>query len=204
MNLTIRGWPVLVVGGGAVGRRKAETAAAEGAGVLLIDPRPMTTPLPVNVSHRPEPFAPLHLDGVRLAFACATPEVNAEVVAQAKARGVWVCNASDPASGDFVLPSVARRGELTLAVSTGGASPILARRLASELLNQFDDSHAEWVRILGEVRVTVVSAVPDPLARRRLLEEFADPRWLERIRTTGADVAKAEMLAKAVPGEPAG
>ncbi len=203
MNLTIRGWPVLVIGGGAVGRRKAETVAAEGAAVLVVDPKPPPVPLPQGVRHSPEAFARRHLDGVRLAFACATPDVNAEVVAQAKARGVWVCSASDPAAGDFVLPSVARRGGLTFTVSTGGASPALAKRITAELLDQFDESYAEWVRTLGEVRATVLAAVPDSAVRRRLLEDFTDPRWLERIRTAGADVTRAEMLGVVGSGEPA-
>jgi hypothetical protein len=62
------------------------------------------------------------------------------------------------------------------------------------LQDQFDHSFAEWVRILGEVRSAVLAAVPDATVRRSLLEDFTDPRWLERIRTAGADVAKAEMV----------
>jgi precorrin-2 dehydrogenase / sirohydrochlorin ferrochelatase len=199
MNLTLRGMPVLVVGGGTVGRHKAEVAAAAGGVVTVVDPNPRLVPLAAGVRHRVEPFAAEHLDGVRLAFACVTPQVNAAVVAAAKARGVWVCSASDPAGGDFVLPSVARRGELTFAVSTGGASPALAKRLAGELLEQFDDGYAEWVRVLGEVRAAVLANVGDAGERRRLLSEFAHPVWLERIRTAGADVALAEMLGRIDP-----
>jgi precorrin-2 dehydrogenase/sirohydrochlorin ferrochelatase len=137
---------------------------------------------------------------MRLAFACATPEVNAAVVVAAKARGVWVCSSSDPDSGDFVLPSVVRRGDLTLAVSTDGASPALARRIAAGLLDEFDASYADWVRVLGEVRRVVLAEVHDPHVRRSLLESFAHPEWLERIRTAGPDVARAEMLRRVRPG----
>lgn len=199
MNLTLRGSPVLVVGGGKVGRRKAVLAADEGALVSVTDPRPLV--LPTGIQHRAELFVPHHLDGMKLAFACATPHVNAAVVAHAKARGVWVCSASDPSAGDFVLPSVVRRGGLTFAVSTGGASPALAKRIAAGLLDQFDDSFAEWVSILGEVRATVLATVPDAVTRRGLLEDFADPRWLERIRTAGADVAKSEMVGAVRAGD---
>jgi len=194
VNLTICGRPVLVVGGGTVGRRKAAVAIAAGATVTVVDPRVVLPTLPIGVQHIAAAFAESHLNGMVLVFACATPEVNAAVVAAAKARGVWVCSATDPASGDFVLPSVARRGDLTLAVSTGGASPALAKRIAAELLDQFDDCYAEWVRVLGEVRTVVLAKVSDPVERRRLLEHFADPIWLERIRTAGADVVRAEML----------
>jgi precorrin-2 dehydrogenase / sirohydrochlorin ferrochelatase len=191
-----------VVGGGTVGRRKAELVAAAGGVVTVVDPCRELLPPMSGISRQAEPFSPAHLDGVRLAFACATPQVNAAVVVAAKARGVWVCSASDPASGDFVLPSVARRGELTFAVSTGGASPALARRIAAGLLDQFDDSYAAWVRVLGEVRSAALQHVPDPASRRRLLTGFADPIWLARIRTAGADVALAEMLGRV--GSPEG
>lgn len=194
MKLTVRGLPVLVVGGGAVGRRKAGLLAAAGAVVTIVDPGTVALSL-TGVRHTAEAFADSHLAGVRLAFACATPEVNRVVVAAARARGVWVCSASEPSSGDFVLPSAVSRGELTFTVSTGGASPALAKRIAAGLLDQFDDSYAEWVRVLGEVRTAVLRDVSDANDRRRLLEGFADPRWLERVRTAGAAGARAEMLA---------
>ena len=196
VNLTIAGWPVLVVGGGRVGRRKAVAAVAAGATVTVVDPHTDSLTLPAGVQHISQAFEDSHLDGVKLAFACATPDVNAAVVAAAKARGVWVCSASDPAGGDFVLPSVVRRGDLTITVSTGGASPALAKRIAAGLLDQFDDAYAEWVRVLGEVRTAVLANVRDAAERRRLLDGFADSVWLERIRTTGADVARAEMMAE--------
>jgi precorrin-2 dehydrogenase/sirohydrochlorin ferrochelatase len=199
MNLTLRGKSVLVVGAGKVGQRKAETVLAAGAVVTVIDPRPLASLFP-DTGYRQEAFTPAHLDGMRLAFACATPVVNAEVVTAAKARGVWVCSATDPAAGDFVLPSVVRRGDLTFAVSTGGASPALAKRIAAELLEQFDDSYTDWVRVLGEVRRVVLTEVADPTVRRSFLESLADPAWLARIRTAGADVTLAEMLRRVRPG----
>lgn len=194
MKLTVRGLPVLVVGGGAVGRRKAGLLAAAGAVVTIVDPGTVALSL-TSVRHTAEAFADSHLAGVRLAFACATPEVNRTVVAAARARGVWVCSASEPSSGDFVLPSAVSRGDLTFTVSTGGASPALAKRIAAGLLDQFDDGYAEWVRVLGEVRAAVLRDVSDANDRRRLLEGFADPRWLARVRTAGAAGALAEMLA---------
>lgn len=162
---------------------------------MLVDPRPDCLHSPDTIL-RQEAFTPAHLDGMRLAFACATPEVNERVVAAAKARGVWVCSASDPEAGDFVLPSVVRRGDLTFAVSTGGASPALAKRIAAGLLDEFDESYVDWVRVLGAVRRVVLAEVREPEARRRLLTAFAEPEWLERIRTAGPDVTLADMVAR--------
>jgi siroheme synthase (precorrin-2 oxidase/ferrochelatase) len=68
------------------------------------------------------------------------------------------------------------------------------------LLDQFDDGYAEWVRVLGDVRAAVLTRVTDATERRRLLEAFADPSWLERVRTAGSEVAKAEMMRHMEPG----
>jgi precorrin-2 dehydrogenase/sirohydrochlorin ferrochelatase len=184
---------VIVVGGGAVGLRKLDAILDSGAAVRLIDPRPLPN-LPAGVTHIAEAYRVEHLDGAALAFACATPEVNAAVVADCRERGVWVNTATSPAEGDFALPAVVRRGELTLAVSTGGASPALARRIREKLEAEFDAAFAEWVRLLAEVRIEVLAKIVDENRRRELLDGFADWSWLTRLRTEGADAVRAAML----------
>ncbi len=182
--LKLTGKPVVVIGGGAVGMRKALAALAAGAVVRVIDPR---SPLafPPQVTHITEQYHPEHLEGAVLVFACATPEVNAQVVLDAQARDVWVNAATSAEGGDFTLPAVVRRGELTLAVSTGGASPALARRIREKLEAEYDQTFAEWVQLLAEERLEVLATVPDESRRRELLDSFADWEWLARLRTEG-------------------
>jgi precorrin-2 dehydrogenase/sirohydrochlorin ferrochelatase len=189
--LNLAGRLVVVVGGGAVGTRKAAAARAAGAVVRVVDPRPAA---PDRPEHVPEPYRPDHLAGAALVFACATPEVNARVVADARARGVWVGSATAPASGDLTLPSVVRAGDLTVAVGTGGAAPALARRIREKLEAEFDVAFADWVRVLAGVRAVVLAEVTDPNRRRELLDAFADWPWLDRVRAEGAEAVKAEML----------
>jgi precorrin-2 dehydrogenase/sirohydrochlorin ferrochelatase len=203
--LNLAGRVVVVVGGGAVGRRKAAAALAAGAAVRVIDPRPGEAE--PGITRVAEAYRPDHLAGACLAFACATPEVNARVVADARAAGVWVNSATDPAAGDCVLPAVVRRGGLTVAVSTGGASPALARRIREQLDAAFDAAFADWVHLLNELRPEVLAAVPAPAARRELLDTLADWPWLARIRAEGVDAVRAAMRAllnvpAAHPGDP--
>jgi precorrin-2 dehydrogenase/sirohydrochlorin ferrochelatase len=191
----VRGRTVLVVGAGVVGRRKATAVADAGGRVRLVDPDPTRwSHESPRIDRRVESYAADHLDGVALVFACATAEVNEAVVADARSRGVWVCDAADATRGDFHLSGIVRRGELTIAVSTGGAAPALAARITDELTERYDDAYAEWVRVLAVVRTAVMREVPNLDERRRLLRGFADPFWLGRIRTAGPDVVLAEML----------
>ena len=91
VNLTIAGWPVLVVGGGRVGRRKAVAAVAAGATVTVVDPHTDSLTLPAGVQHISQAFEDSHLDGVRLAFACATPDVKSSPRRERAASKLSVC-----------------------------------------------------------------------------------------------------------------
>jgi precorrin-2 dehydrogenase/sirohydrochlorin ferrochelatase len=190
--LYVRGKCAVVVGGGAVGARKLAALVESGAAVRVIDPRPLPD-LPAGVVHIAEAYCAEHLDGAALAFACATPAVNEQVVSDSRAVGVWVCSASDPAGGDFALPAVVRRGDFALAVSTGGATPALARRVREKLEAEFDDAFAEWVRVLADLRRDVLATVGDEARRRELLDGFASWEWLTRLRADGAEAVLKAM-----------
>jgi precorrin-2 dehydrogenase/sirohydrochlorin ferrochelatase len=190
--LDLTGRRVVVVGGGAVGRRKALAARDAGAAVAVIDPNASASDMP-GVAWVAEPYRPEHLAGACLAFAAATPEVNARVVADATGRGVWVNAATEPEEGDCFLPAVVRRGGLTLAVGTGGAAPALARRVREKLEAEFDAGFGEWVALLEEVRPLVLASIPDPAVRRELLDALADWPWLDRLRAEGIDAVRQAM-----------
>jgi precorrin-2 dehydrogenase / sirohydrochlorin ferrochelatase len=96
------------------------------------------------------PYAPGDLAGAALAFAATDRrEVNAAVAREAKENGIPVNVADRPADGDFALPSVLRRGGLQVAVSTGGASPSLARKIRDAMEPAFA---AEWSGIVERYR----------------------------------------------------
>ncbi len=182
--LDLRERRVVVVGHGPVGQRKARAVREAGADLLVVDPL-------LN-----EPYRVEHLEGASLVFACATPEVNATVVTDSKARGIWVNAASDPQTCDFLLPAVVRSGDLAIAISTGGAAPALARRLREKLQSQFDAAFGVWVKLLEEMRVEVLACVSDAGQRRELLDHLADWPWLERLRRESLDSVRHAMRAR--------
>ncbi len=99
------------------------------------------------------------------------PQVNAAVSAAAQARAIWVNVADEPAYCTFIVPAQVRRGDLTLAISTGGASPALARQLREELQQHFGPEYGPYLDLLKRVRTRLLAeqrAHPDngPLFHR--------------------------------------
>jgi siroheme synthase-like protein len=102
--------------------------------------------------HR-RPYEPGDLEGAFLAFAATdSREVNAAVAREAEELGVPVNVADAPSEGNFALPSTLRRGRLQVAVSTGGASPTLARDVRKRLEGRFGPEWAGLVEEVGKAR----------------------------------------------------
>ena len=191
IQLKTDGLLALVVGAGAVGLRKADAWRNSGGDVRFVDPRPG---IAVKDEIIREPFAPQHLEDVSLVFACATDAVNELVVTTAHANGLLVCDAIRPERGEFTLPAIMRRGDLTVAVSTNGAAPTLARRLRERLEAEFDDAYAAWTAVLKKVRTSVLQATENPELRHDIFRALTDATWLERLRQIGPEATEAEML----------
>lgn len=155
--IEMRGRPCLVIGGGTVAERKVEGLLAVGAPVTVLSPA-LTDGLEAlvkdgRIRHVGREYRPGDLAGSELAFvATDDAEVNAAVAREGRERGVWVNAADDPAHCDFILPSVLRRGDLVVAVATGGASPALSRAIREELEAYFTEDYATLAEVVAEVR----------------------------------------------------
>lgn len=128
----------LVVGGGTVAERRVEALLEASAAVTLVSPTltPALAALAAGgrIRHVARAYEPGDLAGAALAFTAADdPAVSAVVSREARERGVWLNAADDPAHCDFILPGLVRRGVLTVAVGSGGASPALTRALREHL-----------------------------------------------------------------------
>ena len=185
VDLDVRGRVAVVVGLGAVGRRKALGLVAAGAIVRGVDPLGADWAADRGVDHQAEPYAPVHLVGAWLAVAAAAPEVNRRVVADARRQGILVASASDPRDGDFTVPAVWRDGPITLAVSTGGASPGLAATLRDRAAGAIGPEAAALAQILLDLRAEARARLDDPSARRLALRRAADPAWLDHLAAHG-------------------
>ncbi len=154
--------PCLVVGGGAVGERKVLDLREAGARVTVVSlsltPTLAELAAAGQIRYLNEDFSPDQLQGMVLVMAATDDqEVNARVSAAAQEMGLWVNVADDPEFCTFIVPAQVRRGDLTLAISTGGASPALARKLRQELQQLFGPEYGPYLALLKGVRTRLLS-----------------------------------------------
>ncbi len=214
LNLDIRGRLCLVVGGGKVAARKVGSLLACEARVAVVSPhleaRLQELARAGRIAWQAREFRPADLDGVFLVIAATDRSpVNRAVADEAGRRNI-LCNAVDqPQAGIFIVPSVVRRGDLMLTVSTAGRSPALAKYLRKELEARFGSEYEILLRLLGAVRQHLLAAGHDPGAHREvfedlvcadLIEAIGRGRWIEvrqRLRTILGSAYDESLLAAA-------
>ena len=177
---------VLVVGGGRIGARKAAGLADAGARVRLVATDVSEHVEPARYEEvRARPFEPADLDGVRLVVtATGDEDVDAAISAAARARAIWTNAADQPVDCEFILPAIARRGRVTVAVSTDGASPALAR----ELRNVIDEFLTDEIGRLAEELAAERAAVQASGVSTE------DVDWTQRVRRGIADAVAGRSL----------
>lgn len=189
--LRLQHCPVLVVGGGAVGLRKAAGLSQAGAAVTVV----ASSCLPELVSLQGvtvdlQNYAPAIMTRSprwRLVFAATNvPAVNAAVERDAAAAGILCCRCDDLEAGDFVGGATLQRSGVTLAISTTGASPVLAARLRDRAAATLDPLLVRWSELLALWRPRVLERISDPTARRLLLHRLAGPEMESSLRISEA------------------
>jgi len=155
--LNIRGKRCVVVGGGLVALRKVKALLEHEASVKVISPElcPELSQLAksraIQVLQRN--YNGGDLQGALIAIAATDDgEINNKVAEEARAKGVLVNVVDDSEHSDFIVPSQFRRGDITIAVSTAGKSPALARKIRTRLEKDFGAEYASLALLIGEVR----------------------------------------------------
>jgi precorrin-2 dehydrogenase / sirohydrochlorin ferrochelatase len=170
--------PCVVVGAGNIAESKIESLLAAEASVTVIAPEALPRVREWaeagELRWKVREWREGDTDGAFLVVAAtATNAVNRAVFAEASAAGI-LCNAvDDPPFCDFYFPSVVRRGELQIAISTAGESPALAQRLRKEINAQLPLDTGEWLMELGRLRREVTAVEPVGEERKLLLHELA-------------------------------
>ncbi len=155
--LNIRGRRCVVVGGGQVALRKARTLLEHQANVEVISPHlcaelnQLAEKGEISVLRRGYQAGDLKEAFIVIA-ATDDKDINLAIVAEARRTGVLVNVVDDAESSNFILPSYIRRGDVTIAISTAGRSPALARKIRTRLEKEFGDEYASLALMIDEVR----------------------------------------------------
>jgi precorrin-2 dehydrogenase/sirohydrochlorin ferrochelatase len=198
--LDLRGRRVVVVGGGLVAARKIDGLLKSACHIKVIAPdiRPELASLPLEFVRRD--YAAGDLNGASLAFAATDDaELNALIARDAAAAGILCNAASAPETGDFIVPALFERGPIKIAISTGGASPALAKRLRFELGCQIGREYEQLALILNRIRPLVLAQPGGSAAHQRVFELLVGSELIEALHA--GELAEAEAIVAMVLGE---
>lgn len=157
VGLRVEGRDVLVVGAGRIAARKAAVYVEQGATVTVVAPHHGSEMDRVGVARRVQRrFRPRDVRSMWLVVAATgDPSVDSAVYRSANRRRVWCNAADDPANCSVILPAVARRGDLTVSISTGGTSPATASWLRRRVEHLLDGDTLQVAETCAAVRAEV-------------------------------------------------
>ena len=155
--LDIAGKPVVVIGGGNIAHVKVVGLLKAGAEVTVVSPELNDEMAALSAQgrfrHFERDYEPGDLEGYTLAFVATDDRsVNSTVADEGKARKVWVNAVDDPPYCDFIMPGIAQKGDLIIAISTSGRSPAMARKMREEIEEFLTDDWAAMLELAAEVR----------------------------------------------------
>jgi precorrin-2 dehydrogenase/sirohydrochlorin ferrochelatase len=185
----------VIVGGGAVAERKAERLIACGAQVTVVSRT--LTPLMEDkkkanaIQHIDHDYERQTLDGAFMVIgATDRDDVNAQVSKDALSLGMLVNIVDDPDRCNFILPSLVQQGDLSIAVSTGGKSPALARKIREDLQRQYGPEYKSLLAIMGSLRKKIIAQGHATEANKAVFEALVRSDILQAIRDGNRGLVK--------------
>ncbi len=181
---------VVLVGGGAVATRKAETLLKAGARLVVVAERVDETLRGLCLAHKAEliegKYSKAHLTGATLAIAATDNEkLNSQIYKDCQELEI-LCNVVDsPGLCDFYVPAVVQRGDLQIAIGTDGKSPAFAGHIRKKLEQIFTEKHGEFLAELEAVRSRLIEKVKDPVERKAFFGKLADDESFEYFAANG-------------------
>jgi precorrin-2 dehydrogenase / sirohydrochlorin ferrochelatase len=200
--IQLQGQPCIVIGGGKIAEGKVEGLLAAQANVTVISPT--TTPrlrdlvTEQQITYCPREYQTGDLTGAFLVI-CATDrtEINHAVWQEATANRQLVNVVDDTPRCNFIAPSILRKGDLTIAISTSGKAPALAVRLKERLQGELGSEYARFLDLAGELREPLAQHVPDFETRKALWYQLVDSEILDVLRR-GDESSAREIISRIV------
>lgn len=193
--LNIQGKKCVVVGGGNVAWRKVCSLKEAGAKVTVVSPD-FCPELEgeTGVERIQQKYDTAILKGAALVIASTDDGVvNKKVYRDAIESGILVNVVDKPELCSFIVPASVMRGNLCISISTGGASPALARNIRENLEQHFGEEYDEFTKLLSEMRQKMLSEIKNESIRRDILQRIAEPDILEILKQKGVPEAKKKI-----------
>jgi uroporphyrin-III C-methyltransferase/precorrin-2 dehydrogenase/sirohydrochlorin ferrochelatase len=193
--LDLKRRPVLLVGGGELALRKLRLLQKAGAEVTVVAPRILPEIEASAVTLRRRGFVDGDVNGQTIIFAATGIEAVDDRVAEAGRRANLPVNVVDrPAASSFILPAIVERDPIVIAISSGGAAPVLARRLRETIERLLPQHLGRLARFANSFRGAVRGLLPDAVARRRFWERFFEGPVAESVLAGEEGRAREAML----------
>jgi len=184
--LELKGKKILVVGGGQVAERKIEALLDCGAEIKIVSLK-LTDKLHKIVENHglhylQEEFQEKYLDGVFLVIAATDDRsLNHKISTTAQEKGLLINAVDQPPDCNFIVPSIVKKGDLQIAISTSGKSPALARKLREQLDSQFGDEYKDFLVLMGLLRKEILSKGLSQKENSRIFHEIVESDILEAL-----------------------
>ncbi|MDF2788863.1 MAG: siroheme synthase [Neobacillus sp.] len=180
--LQLEGKSVVVVGGGKVAERKVKGLLGTGADIAVVSPEATDEIQRLHgdgkIVWKQRSFSEGEIKDAFMIFAATDNREINQLVKSSAAPHQLVTIADHPEGSTFTVPAHFKRGHLSIAISTGGASPTLARKIREQLEEQFDDSYEAYLDFLFSKRKWILKEVKNAALKRKLLTAIVSPEFL--------------------------
>ena len=200
--IELREQPCAVIGGGKIAEGKVEGLLAAQANVIVISPD-LTANLrelveEKKITYIARAYQPGDLTGAFMVI-CATDQtqINHQVWQEASANRQLVNVVDDTPRCNFIAPSILRKGDLSIAISTSGKAPALAVRLKERLQRELGPEYERFLELAGELREPLARQVPDFETRKAIWYELVDSEILD-VLARGDETAAREIISRVV------
>ena len=181
--LNLEGETALVFGGGSIAERKIVTLLEYNALIRIVS-RKLTDNLKVlveakKVQHVGEDFSDKYLNNIFLVIVATDDRrLNRKISEHARERGLLVNVVDQPSDCNFIVPSIVKRGDLSIAISTSGKSPALAKKIRKELESQFGREYETFLVLMGRLRKEILSMGLSQEENSRIFHEIVNSNIL--------------------------
>ena len=183
VSLNLSNKEVVIIGGGKIAERKANNLLDTGAKIIVVSPKVTGNIADMaekkQLTWRKKPFSQDDIKTAFMIIAATNHKPTNLFVKRVATENQLVCLVDNPDESDFQTPIILRRGKLGIAISTSGASPLLAKKIHKQLEATFDERYAEYLEFLYNCRKIILEKVEDNVSKQQLLIEIINPHYID-------------------------